>query len=391
MYDIKDKTFNIDDFLEIKISKFELFWRYLKYFIENDLISEIRIIIVDDNNLYNKSYKKGINDNYLNIELDYLVSKDNINLEYRQNFAGFWFSNNDNYNDNYRKYDLFTKGHYSLKETLILEWCDYSEIKENYHIHFIYKWDIDKINNYLQEYLLLWWSEKLKKESNYIKPSKQIWDFGSYLINYLNNYWDEFIYYIWTNIELDEVTLVLYFNITWYIELLEFDDWVSRVWLNNININFKIKVLQKFYDDFTKKEEKIIIEKDNQEIKINLEKKIKKLDKTEIINKNGIIFYSDFINIQVKDKLHKLDDLLKVDSNFKNWIVLLFTILKEWPKRDINDYLSQFIKYKKDYFNWRNKNVKNLNNAKSRLNWLWKNLWFKLMKNENDLFDISLI
>jgi hypothetical protein len=25
MYDIKDKTFNIDDFLEIKISKFELF------------------------------------------------------------------------------------------------------------------------------------------------------------------------------------------------------------------------------------------------------------------------------------------------------------------------------------------------------------------------------
>jgi hypothetical protein len=84
----------------------------------------------------------------------------------------------------------------------------------------------------------------------------QIQYFRNYIIEQINNYGDEFIYHIWTNSKLDEITLILYYNITWYISLSAFDDWVDRImhWLQNKNKNFKIKILQKFFDDFTKKE-----------------------------------------------------------------------------------------------------------------------------------------
>jgi hypothetical protein len=74
MYDIKDKTYNIDDFQEINKTKTELFLFYLTYFIKNGLINDVRVIVVDDNDLYNNDYRKGEN-NFLNIKLDIIVDK----------------------------------------------------------------------------------------------------------------------------------------------------------------------------------------------------------------------------------------------------------------------------------------------------------------------------
>ena len=83
----------------------------------------------------------------------------------------------------------------------------------------------------------------------------QIQYFRKNLIDYTNDFWSEFIYKIGTRSTLDEITLLLYFNITWYIQLESFDDWVDRIfWLNNAEISFSIKILQRFYDDFTKVE-----------------------------------------------------------------------------------------------------------------------------------------
>lgn len=111
----------------------------------------------------------------------------------------------------------------------------------------------------------------------------------------------------------------------------------------------------------------------------------------ESINKHNIIFYKNFEDLQINNKLLKISEIVKEDINLKKWIVLLYTILKEWPKLDINDYMSYYKEYNKGNFNWKyTKNLKDLRDAKSRLKKLGNKLWFKLIKNKEWFFDISL-
>jgi hypothetical protein len=53
MYDLKNEDWNVDNFLEIRDkTKTELYLFYITFLIHNDLISELKIRILDDNNPY---------------------------------------------------------------------------------------------------------------------------------------------------------------------------------------------------------------------------------------------------------------------------------------------------------------------------------------------------
>lgn len=283
-YDLKDEKWNIDDFLEIKDkTKTELYLFYITFLIQNDLVSEVRIRILDDNNPYKTESNLNSND-FLNLYLDIHIDKEflkkNSNI-----FPDFQWLNQSTKEKEYSK---FIGGFYSTKEALQINNLEVWKLKENFHIYFFYKPNLEKISLYIQEYLLEWWNEKLTPTDNYIKPSMQIQYFRSYVIEHINNYGDEFIYNIWTNSKLDEITLILYYNITWYIELLKFDEWVDRInWFQHKNINFKIKILERFFDDFI----------DISNNKSNLEN-----SNTDEVEKNFVLRINENILNEIQDK-----------------------------------------------------------------------------------------
>lgn len=225
------KGWFIDDFDELawKYTKTELFLNCLYNLINIGLIEELIIRI--ERPWEKEPYFKPLE------ELTINFSKNNINQIY-----DYWsFYTNWNYNTN--KTDLFLKWFYSI-------W------KNAYLFYFVYKPNFDLIEEYIQEYLLLWWNDKLIKPDNYIIPKRQIAEFNRILEENYHLYGDEFNYSVWLNNNLDEITLLLYLNITWYINLLEFEDWIDRFfWLNkNTGFKFKIEITEKFIsslkDDF---------------------------------------------------------------------------------------------------------------------------------------------
>lgn len=113
----------------------------------------------------------------------------------------------------------------------------------------------------------------------------------------------------------------------------------------------------------------------------------KLLDISEDINKNGFIFYEWIRDFQVRDDLKEFEE---IDKNLKAWIYLLYAILKEWWKIDINDYLSAFKRYRKDKFWWRDTKGSDLDNAKSRLKQFLKEIWGEIIKNDDNKFEIVL-
>lgn len=72
---------------------------------------------------------------------------------------------------------------------------------------------------------------------------------------------------------------------------------------------------------------------------------------TEILNKEihlvKIIFYNNW-NLTIWDKSFKISEIK--NSNEKNWILLLFTIIKLWSRQKLEVYLSKFKEYKNTYF-----------------------------------------
>lgn len=230
----KDKIY-VDDFLELSnIDKTEIYISYLIYYIQSWLIKELHVYIEEE--IYKPELVLKIDKNFIE-KYNYIIP------------FNHWDTKEE------KDYIQFIRWYYSIREIQILNNIPVNKNLPNYKIYYWYKLNLDKVNLYIQEYLLNWWKELLTSEENYIKPSKQIQYFSNYLIDYINNFRDEFKYNIWVNKNLDEITLILYFNILWYIELIWFNDWVDRIiGLNNTSIIFRIKILQKFYEDFTKKE-----------------------------------------------------------------------------------------------------------------------------------------
>lgn len=89
--------------------------------------------------------------------------------------------------------------------------------------------------------------------------------------------------------------------------------------------------------------------------------------------------------LQIDNTEFRLSTILR-DSNNKPAVILLYTILEEWNKKNISDYLERFNYNKKVKFNWR-WIVKDLKNAFIRLKKFCKDYWLKVNKN----FDITLI
>ena len=113
----------------------------------------------------------------------------------------------------------------------------------------------------------------------------------------------------------------------------------------------------------------------------------KMLDYKEDFNKNGFIFYVWINDFQVRDMIYKFEE---IDKNLWAWIYLLYTILKEWWKENIDDYLSLYKKYRKDKFWGRETKTSDLINAKSRLNNFLNIIWAELVKNNENKFEIVL-
>jgi hypothetical protein len=230
--DQKQKYF-IDNFKELNTkTRPDLFVFNIQELLLNWVLKECNIYIEENEN----------KENIKNIK----INKDFLKT-YRKNIRNIERDNNVFFN--------FTKGFYSIIETQLINGLGINHEIPVYNIYFAYIYDNKILNRYIENYLRLWWNEKLIAEWNYILPNRQISYFSDLLIKNINNYWDVFEYSIGTNSQIDEITLILYFNIQDYIEITWFNEGpvnIPYIWYQPIK--FKIKVLQKFYDTFTRRE-----------------------------------------------------------------------------------------------------------------------------------------
>ena len=116
----------------------------------------------------------------------------------------------------------------------------------------IKKWVIEK---YLNDYFDLWDNNHFSLEfTDFIKPSIQLDKFANILYKKIEEKWDRFRYNIDLYSELDEISLITYIYINWYISIK--NDSVNHMWWKDlffiVNTNETIsKFLNKYVDKVT--------------------------------------------------------------------------------------------------------------------------------------------
>ncbi len=126
--------------------------------------------------------------------------------------------------------------------------------------------NLEEIKKYYLEYLYDWENDNVSLEYvHYLKPSIQLEQFSKTINKEIEQRWKNFRYSVNNLEDLDEVTLIFYFYIKWYVNIkddcVNMIDWSKNIWFNlivddsiynflNKYTEYKRVTAELYYNDF---------------------------------------------------------------------------------------------------------------------------------------------
>lgn len=198
-----------------------IFRNFFERALEDDMISEIIISIrsVSDSDWYNhltEERRVHINKGYL--------------FEFKDTFLK---SSNPKIQEKFWDFRDFFKGFF-----------------QDQFVYFLYKINIENIQKYIEEYMELWYWEKLKKPINYLKPKVQDSLFYNQLKSHYELVGEVMEYEINDNDKLDTITNILRYALYWGVTIERYNDWR---WLNEWILDWSPRIQFRITDDLIKR------------------------------------------------------------------------------------------------------------------------------------------